>query len=62
MSLVEKIDIEKEIERRKTVREDLQAKVDVEELDRRVAEYEDGRSILLNSDDMWDIVSKFDYK
>jgi hypothetical protein len=62
MPLAEKIDIDKEIKRRKVVRENLQAKVDVEELDRRVAEYEAGRSVLLTSDEVWDTVNKFDYK
>ena len=62
MSLAEKIDIDKEIKRRKTARENVQAKVDVEELDRRVAEYEAGRSVLLSSEEVWDTVSKFDYK
>ena len=62
MSLAEKIDIDKEIERRKTVRENLQAQVDAEELDRRVTEYEAGRSVLLTSDEVWDTVNKFEYK
>ncbi|GHU62230.1 hypothetical protein AGMMS49983_03310 [Clostridia bacterium] len=62
MALANKIDIDKEIARRKVTRESVQAKVDLEELDRRVDEYEAGRSTLLSSDEVWDMVAKFDYK
>jgi hypothetical protein len=57
MTLAAKIDIDKEIERRKVIRENAQTKVDLEELDRRVGEYEAGRSTLLSSDEVWDMVA-----
>jgi hypothetical protein len=34
---------------------------DIAELDRRVGEYEVGRSALLSSDKVWGMVSKIDY-
>jgi hypothetical protein len=52
------INIDEEIERRKIVQKNLQAKIDMEELERRSADVEAGRSRLITSEEFWDNVEK----
>jgi hypothetical protein len=59
MTLSTITDINKEIERRRIVREDFQIKLDIEELDRRVHEYEVGHSTLISSQEMWKSLEQY---
>jgi hypothetical protein len=53
-----RIDFDKEIERRKIVRRNLQTKLDLDELDRRVTAVEEGSSRLISPEEFWDNVKK----
>jgi hypothetical protein len=55
-----KTDIDNEIERRKIARDIFQAKIDVDELDRRVSDYKAGNSKLISSEEMWNNIEKMD--
>jgi len=53
-----KMNIDEEIERRKTTRGKLQVKIDLEELERRSGDVEIGRSRLISPEEFWDNVEK----
>jgi len=52
------INVDEEIERRKTPRKNLQVKIDLEELERRSGDVETGRSCLIFPEEFWDNVEK----
>ena len=52
------LNIDKEIELRKAERKNLQAKLDMEELERRETDVESGRSRLISPDEFWNNVEK----
>jgi len=58
MAQTARIDIDKELERRKITLRDMQVKIDQEELARREIDVELGRSRLISSDEFWDNVKK----
>jgi hypothetical protein len=58
MAQTARLDIDKEIKRRKAAIHDLQIKMDQEELARREADVEAGRARLIDSDEFWDNVKK----
>ena len=56
-----KIDFEKEMARRRADAELLQTKLDVEELNRRVRAVEEGRSQLIDADEVWASLEEMGY-
>ena len=56
-----RIDFEKELERRRTDTALLQTKLDVEELNRRVKDVEEGRAQLVDADEVWSSLEKMGY-
>jgi hypothetical protein len=58
MAKTARIDIDTEIERRKTMVRNLQVKIDQEELARREADVEAGRSRLISPAEFWSNVEK----
>jgi hypothetical protein len=58
MAQTARIDIDKELERRKITLRDMQVKIDQEELARREIDVELGRSRLISSGEFWDNVKK----
>ena len=57
----ERIDFEIKMEKRRTDAELLQTKLDVEELNRRVKAVEEGRSKLIDADEVWNSLEKMGY-
>jgi hypothetical protein len=56
-----KLEFERELQRRRKEQELLQTKLDVEELDRRVKDVEDGNSELIPSEEVWTKLKKPGY-
>jgi hypothetical protein len=58
MSQTASINIDEEIERRRMAQKNLQIKIDRDELERRAADVEAGRSRLISPEEFWDKVEK----
>jgi hypothetical protein len=56
-----KIDFERELQRRRTEYSQLQAKLDIEELNRRVKDVEEGRSKLLTEEESETMLRELGY-